>query len=172
VTPHRQPDRRSRGPLALTQLAALALAIAACGSVSPAKGTYTLDFPSTLDAIASDGVQVFVFPYDGSADTCAALVEERKTGSPLPTPLAQTAQQTPCSLQSGAAPLPDMSFGQYAFLAVATRTQYGDFLIGCAAQTLSSTNTLVTIPLELTDFQNPLPTTKCTSLSQSCAGGC
>jgi hypothetical protein len=65
-----------------------------------------------------------------------------------------------------------MSFGQYAFLAVAGRTQYGDFLIGCAAQTLSSSNTLVTIPLELTDFENPLPTTMCTSLSQSCAGGC
>jgi hypothetical protein len=141
-----------------------------CGSGSPAPGTYTVDFPSELTAIKTDQVQVFIYPYDGTAGTCSMLVEERATGAPLPAPMAETKPVSPCALAAGGNALP-VGFGQYAFLAVATRQGSGDFLIGCAAQVVSATNTNVTIPLTLTNFTNALPTSTCTMLSQLCSGG-
>jgi hypothetical protein len=145
--------------------------LAGCGSPTPASGTYTVDFPSELAAITTDSVQISVFPYDGAPGTCTMLVEEQATGATLPTPMAQTRPVSPCVLASGGNELP-VGFGQYAFLAVASRQGTGDYLIGCAAQVVSSTNTVVTIPLVLTDFMNALPTSSCTMLSQRCAGGC
>jgi len=148
----------------------LLVSLVRCGSPTPASGTYTVDFPSELAAIATDTVQVFVYPYDGMSATCAMLVEERVTGAPMPTPMAETRQVSPCALLGGGNALP-VGFGEYAFLAVAARQASGDFLVGCAAQVVSSTNTLVSIPLQLTDFMHALPTSSCTMLSQRCAGG-
>jgi hypothetical protein len=160
---------RRRALLTPAALASL-VALAGCGSPKPASGTYTVDFPSELTAITTDSVQVFVYPYDGTPGTCTLLVEERASGAPLPSPMAQTKELSPCALLAGGNELP-VGFGQYAFLAVAARQGFGDYLIGCAAQVVSSTNTVVTIPLELTDFMNALPTSSCTMLSQRCAGG-
>jgi hypothetical protein len=91
----------------------------------------------------------------------------------LPSPIAQTSPTTPCALEAGGNTLP-VGFGNFAFLAVASRTQYptSDFFVGCAAQTISATNTNVTISLQLADFVNAIPATKCTSLSEHCGGGC
>jgi hypothetical protein len=155
------------GPFSVFALLALA---AGCGTPKPAGGTYTVAFPSELTAITTDSVQVFVFPYGGTPGTCTLLVEESASGAPLPTPIAQTQQLSPCDLVGGGNELP-VGFGQYAFLAIATRQGSGDYLIGCAAQIISSTNTSVTIPLQLTDFTNALPTSSCTMLSQRCSGG-
>ncbi len=158
--------------IVLFSLVPISLAAASCGGATPAPGTYTIGFPSVLAAAATDSVQVFVFPY-AAADTCQKLVETVVTAQPLPSPVASTAQTSPCSLLTGGADL-SVGFGDFAFLAVATRNKFpnASFLVGCATQTTSSTNTVVNIPLELTDFTNPLPTLTCTSLGQRCAQGC
>jgi hypothetical protein len=153
----------------LVGFAAVTALAVGCASAKPASGTYTVDFPSELTAITTDSVQVYVYAYDGTPDVCTTLVEETSTGSPVATPIAATPQLSPCALQAGGNALP-VGFGQYAFLAVATRQAYGNYLIGCAAQTMSATNTNVAIPLQLVDFTNQLPTTMCTMLSQKCSG--
>jgi hypothetical protein len=150
-------------------IAALPALLVGCASARPAPGTYTVDFPSELTAITTDDVQVFVYAYDDTPDLCTTLVEETATGSPVASPIASTPQVSPCALEAGGNPLP-VGFGQYAFLAVASRQAYGNYLIGCAAQTMSATNTNVSIPLQLVDFTNMLPTTMCTMLSQKCSG--
>ncbi len=149
-----------------------------CTSAKPANGTYTIGFPSTAAAVAVDSVQVLVFNLT-APDLCQTLVQDRRTQMPLPgTPVAQTSPQSPCALLSGGSALPIDTFGDFAFLAVA---QAGgqDFLVGCAAQTMSATNTNVVIPLELVSNTTVVPTneagfwaTSCMTLAQKCANQC
>lgn len=174
---------------AAVRRAALALAISAsslsCGSGGDtAPGTFTVDFPSTAAAIAAlklkAGVQVFVYPTSvtgagdaAAAGACQSLVEQSRTNNLTATPIASSAVLTACDLMAGKGSLP-VAYGSYAFLAVAQTAPGQDFLVGCAEQTISSTNTVVTIPLTLASSAQTVPSTTCTSLSQACptGGGC
>ncbi len=169
-----------RGSVAALAVAALASVVAlACGSGGDtATGTFTVDFPTTAAAIAAlkttPGVQVFVYPtatIDGGATgACASLVEQSRTNNLTEVAVATSAVLTPCDLMAGMGSLP-VAYGSYAFLAVAQSSTGQDFLVGCAEQTLSSTNTVVTIPLTLASPTDSVPSTKCTSLSQACPSG-
>ena len=149
------------------------LSVAACGSGAPVGGTFTVDFPTVADAVAADTVQVFVYPY-ATATSCQALFEARKTTQKSPSgSIAQTSITSPCELSKGSGSL-SVPFGSYSFLAVATAGEcsMGDFLIGCAAQTISDTNSVVSIPLTLETNTCAVPTTGCTSLSSFCSKHC
>jgi hypothetical protein len=156
-----------------------------CGSGGDtATGSFTVDFPTTAAAIAAlkitPGVQVFAYPTnalgagDGAASgACETLVEQSRTNNLTVTATAMSAVLTPCDLMSGKGSLA-LAYGSYAFLAVAQSSVGQDFLVGCAEQTLSSTNTMVTIPMTLASATMTVPTTTCTTLSQACpsGGGC
>jgi hypothetical protein len=141
-----------------------------CGSGSPVGGSYTLDFPTVADAVATDTVQVFLYPY-GDADSCQALVEARRTTMMTPAgSTSQTQPVSPCSLSQGSSSL-SVPFGNYSFLAIA-QSQGADLLLGCAAQTISDTNSVVSIPLTLASETASIPTTACMTLSAFCAKQC
>jgi hypothetical protein len=153
---------------------ALALLYAAfpmgCGSGSPVGGSFTVDFPTVADAVATSTVQVFVYPYS-APDSCQTLVEARRTTQASPSgSRAETQPTSPCSLSGGSGSL-SLPFGEYSFLAVA-QSSGTDLLLGCAAQTLSDTNSVVTIPLTLASETVSVPATSCTTLSAFCAMQC
>jgi hypothetical protein len=148
----------------------LATSVAACGSGAPVGGTFTIDFPTVADAVASSTVQVFVYPF-GKATSCQTLVEARRTT--LMTPpgsVAMTPTTSPCDFTKGGGTL-SVPFGDYSFLAVA---QAGgtDLLLGCAAQTISDTNSVVSIPLTLASETVSVMPTQCASLSAFCGKSC
>jgi hypothetical protein len=145
----------------------------ACGSGSPVGGTFTVDFPTVADAVATSTIQVFVYPF-AAATSCQALFEARETTKMTPAgSVAQTSTTSPCDLKSGSGSL-SVPFGSYSFLAVAQGggCTTGDLLIGCAAQTISDTNSVVSIPLTLETNACAVPTTSCTTLSSFCSKSC
>ncbi len=146
------------------------LAAAGCGSGKPVSGTFAVDFPTVADAVNTSTVQIFAYPYSAS-QSCEVLFQLRRTTQAVSgMPVAQTQPTSPCALSqtSDALPLP---FGDYSFLAVGQRNG-SDFLIGCAAQTLSDSNSVVVIPLTLESNTESVPTTSCTSLSSFCGKQC
>ncbi len=148
----------------------LFLPLAGCGSGPPVGGTFTVDFPTVADAVATDTVQVFVYTY-GSSTSCQALFEARATTQTSPAnSVAETATTSPCNLSEGMGAL-SVPFGSYSFLAVG---QAGgtDLLLGCAAQTISDTNSVVSIPLTLETNTTAVPSTSCASLSSFCSKDC
>jgi len=156
-------------PKSLVCAAAAGLALSACGSGTPVGGSFAVDFPTLADAVASDTVQIFAYPYPMS--TCEAVVESFRTNSAPPANFtAETQPTSPCSL-GGAANTLSVPFGEYAFLAV-TVNGGKSFLVGCAAQTISDTNSVVDIPLTLASESVSVPTTSCTTFSAFCAKSC
>jgi hypothetical protein len=151
-------------------LASMALLLPACGSGTPVGGSYIIDFPTLIDAVASDTVQVFVYAYP--ANTCESVVETFRTTSAAPTSfVAETQPVSPCALSSAGNAL-SVPLGEYAFLAV-TVSGGKSLLVGCAAQTISDTNSVVDIPLTLASETVSVPmTTSCTTLSGFCAKSC
>ncbi len=159
------------------------LGLLGCGSAgNVAPGTFTIDFPSTAAAIAAvkqtQGVQVFAFSTSAFGDAmtaetgvCGNLVEQSLTNNLTATPVAKSMLFTPCDLLMAGHGSVAVPYGSYAFLAVAKTASGTPFLVGCAEQTLSSTNTAVTIPLGLATDMDAVPATSCTSLSQACPSG-
>jgi hypothetical protein len=167
-------DSRVPSLAALARSAWLALTsaglVVACGSGTPVGGSFTLDFPTVADAVAADSVQVFVYPFSTS-NSCESLVESRRTNAMSPAGFTtETQPATPCSLMGGSGSL-SVGFGSYSFLAVAQKSGT-DFLIGCAAQTLSDTNSNVGIPLTLASETASVPATSCSMLSTFCSKKC
>jgi hypothetical protein len=148
----------------------LSILSVACGSGSPVGGTFTIDFPTVADAVATSDVQVFVYTY-GASTSCQALFEARRTTQMSPAgSVAQTPMTTPCDLRTGAGSLA-VPFGSYSFLAVG-QAKGADLLLGCAAQVISDTNSVVSIPLTLEGNTVAVPTTSCASLSAFCDKKC
>jgi hypothetical protein len=149
-----------------------------CGSAGDvATGTFTIQFPSTAAAIAvakhTQGVQVFAYSVsafgDASAEVagaCQTLVEQSRTNNLTAIPIAKSEVVTPCDLMAGKGTVA-LAYGSYAFLAV-VKSSGNDYLVGCAEQTITSTNTVVTILMTLASSTEMVPTTSCTSLSQAC----
>jgi hypothetical protein len=157
--------------------------VGACGGgANSVPGTFTVDFPTAAAAIAvmtkTPGVQVSVYATDAlgaeagaTSGLCETLVEESLANGTVMAPaVATSAVVTACELMAGKGSLA-MPYGSYAFLAVAQSSQGQDLLVGCAEQTISSTNTNVLIPMTLASSTMALPTSKCTMLSQACGGG-
>ncbi len=152
--------------------AALAAACSAKEAAAPSVGTYTIAFPSTAAAIATDSVKVYVFDVGDAAigDTCPNLVLARRSNQALPTPLVEAAPVSPCDLAAGRGQV-TVPYGVRAVLAVG-RKGAKDLLIGCAIQNIGEGSTQVPVQLALASTTVDVPSTACANLSDRCAGRC
>jgi hypothetical protein len=147
--------------------------IAACtaGEESPTQGTYTVQFPSTAAAVATDFVQIFVFdvaPKDRPF-ICQNLVASRKRKDPLK-PIVTGPQLNVCEMLKGAKPI-TVPYGEHAVLAVALRNQ-DDFMTGCVLQTFGDGQPLLSIPVALVGVDVGVPATTCASVGDRCNTTC
>jgi hypothetical protein len=162
-------------------LSAAAVALGACtaGEADPSKGTYTVQFPSTAAAVATDFVQILVFDVkspEERAAICQNVITARLTtpGSLEPSvPPAPAANI--CEMRAGKKPV-EIPYGEHAILAIAQKKdrqdQLKDFLIGCAIMTVGDGDAPVPIPLRLVSVSAPVPATTCGSVGEFCDTGC
>lgn len=155
-------------------LAALLVAACSSGEADPSTGTYTVQFPSTAAAVATDSVQLFVFDVDASnpnarTTICQDLLQSRKRHDPM-SALVENPPVTTCDLLQGAKPIA-VPYGEHAVLAVGAR-HGADFLMGCTVQTFGDGNAPIAIPLALADITVAVPATSCNSVSDFCARSC
>jgi hypothetical protein len=150
-----------------------ALCIASCTAAAdgPSKGTYTVQFPSTEAAVATDTVQLLVFEGPKPADRasyCQNLIQGRRRKDPQ-TPLVRSRPANICELLQGRQPI-EIPYGEKAVLAVGQRAAV-DFLIGCVIQTFGEGDAPLDIDLTLVDLGEPVPVTDCKSVSAACTEG-
>jgi hypothetical protein len=160
----------------LARTAAFALpfaaAVLACSAPEdgPSPGTYTVKFPSTAAAVATDTVQLFVYAVPEApaerTSFCQTLIQARRRNEPREA-LTTNPPVNICELLQGKKPV-TIAYGEKAILAVAQR-RGADFMIGCTVQTLGDGNALTPIDLALIDVGNPVPETTCNSVGDFCA---
>jgi hypothetical protein len=175
----------ARASRLLTVRAAMALgipsfAMLACGGdPEPSKGTYTIAFPSTAAAVATDYIQIYVFDVNGDrASICEDLITTRlNTPEDLKPSVDPPAPPTNvCELRAGAKPI-EVPYGEHALLALGQRRKGDsggtqDFLIGCAVMTIGDGDAPVPIPVRLVNVNLPVPSTKCGSVQEFCEKTC
>lgn len=167
-------NTRARTLLAATVVLAAVVATAcSAGEDGPSAGTYTIQFPSTAAAVATDTVQLLVFDLPKSpgerAGFCQTLIQARKRKDPQK-PATQNAPVNICEMLQGRKPI-TIEYGEKAVLAVAQRRAV-DFMIGCTIQTFGDGNAALPIDLSLIDVGNPVPETTCTSVTDFCTMKC
>ncbi|MBX3197029.1 MAG: hypothetical protein KF894_02630 [Labilithrix sp.] len=169
--------RAARARVAVAALGAFAACSA--GEADPSTGTYTVQFPSTAAAVATDFVQVLAFEVkspDERAGLCQELITARLTtpGSLTPSVPAAPAANI-CEMRAGRKPV-TVPYGEHALLAIAQRKdrqdQLRDFMIGCAIMTLGDGDAPLPIPVRLVSVNAPVPTTTCGSVGEYCDGRC
>lgn len=145
----------------------------ACGGTADKKsGTFTVSFPSTNAALASDTLELHVL--DGSdPNSCLNAVRARQAapGSPPASTIFDIPATDTCKfLAKGGVPSFDMGYGARAFLVVAQKGGT-DFMLGCTIAGIGDVQNDVNVDLtafsETTDVEQ---STKCSSLSQKCGG--
>ena len=167
--------RLARGITAVVTLPLVALVIAACTAPSsgPSAGTYSVSFPSTAAAVATDTVQLMVFDVPTGAvdrqDFCLSLVQARKRKEPQK-PVLQNAPVNICEMLGGRKPI-TIPYGEKAVLAVAQRKAQ-DFLSGCVIQTFGEGDAPLDIALSLVEVSNAIPDTPCATVGEFCTGKC
>jgi hypothetical protein len=150
----------------------VAAALLACNASAdgPSSGTYTLNFPSTAAAVATDTVQLFVFEVPASPSErsgfCQTLIKARERKE-TPKSLTDNPPVNICELLQGRKPI-TIAYGEKAILALAQRRGV-DFMIGCTLQTLGDGDAPTPIDLALIDVGNPVPDTNCNSVGDFCA---
>jgi hypothetical protein len=157
---------------------AIALGIACFGACSskeataPSGGSYTITFPSTAAAVATDTVEVLVFDVAdaGPADICPTLMSARRSNQSLPAALVDATPTSPCDLAAGRGAV-TVSYGVRAVLAIAKKGT-SDYLLGCAIQNIGEGSTQVPVQLALATTALTVPPTTCASLSDHCANKC
>ena len=180
--------RRSSFVRSFAFVALAAASIVACGSgttttnivtelveAGPRASGYTLTFPSTAAAVATESVRVLAFDATDPGSTCSALIQKQKSTIDLPTPLATSTPLSPCDLEKdtsgdagGALTIP---YGNVAVLAIASRGGK-DFLLGCTTQTVDGASPPVVVSLSLANSSVSVPLTTCTDLGTHCQGKC
>jgi hypothetical protein len=153
--------------------AVAATVVVACtaGEAPPSTGTYTVQFPSTAAAVATDAVQIFIFdvPEQDRAVICQNLIQARKRREPLK-PVVTNPQVNICELMKGAKPI-SVPYGEKAALAVTIRKGV-DFMIGCMVQTFGDGDAPLAIPVSLIDVGQGVPDTQCKNVSEFCGKVC
>ncbi len=149
------------------------------GEAQPSKGTYTVAFPSTAAAVATDFVQILVFDVkpDNRKSLCEDLVTARITQpeslTPSVNPPAPAANI--CEMRAGRKPV-TVPYGEHALLAVAQRKDVNgnlqDFMVGCAIMTVGEGDAPLAIPVRLISVKDSVPETKCGSVGEYCDGKC
>jgi hypothetical protein len=162
------PPRGAIG--AVAALGALLLACTA-GEAPPSTGSYTVQFPSTAAAVATDRVQIVVYDVDPAkrGTLCQNLIAARKRREPTKAAVTNGAVNT-CELFYGKKPI-TVPYGEKALLAIGVRKDQ-DFLIGCAIGTFGDGDAPVVIPLTLVDVANGVPDTQCVTVDDFCQKRC
>jgi hypothetical protein len=155
----------------------------AASDPEPSKGNYTVEFPNTAAAVATDYVQILVFDVvDTSkrAELCDKLVSARITdpGTLRPSVSPPAPPANICEMHAGRKPI-TVPYGEHALLAIAQRKEtkdnkeiLTDFLIGCAIMTVGEGDAPIPIPLRVVSVSQVVPTTKCASVGAYCGNGC
>ncbi len=149
-------------------------AVSACSAApdGPSKGNYTVSFPSTQAAVATDSVVVYVFDGPKSAADragyCQALIQARKKREPQ-RPISQSKAANICELLQGRQPI-EVAYGEKALMAIGLRGD-DDFLIGCVIQSFGDGDAALDIDLTLVDVGVSVPFTDCKSVSAACTEG-
>jgi hypothetical protein len=162
-----------RALVTITSLSAIVMGIAACSAdASPSTGSYTVNFPSVAAAVATDGVQVFVFDAKGtdSSSLCAELLLKVKSNQDLGVKQVTGPTQTPCDLAAGSSPI-TIPYGNKALLAVGTSGGV-TLLAGCTQETVGAGSLPVSISLGIVNTTASVGTTTCTRLSDFCSQKC
>ncbi|HVH44355.1 MAG TPA: hypothetical protein VM925_18510 [Labilithrix sp.] len=149
------------------------------GEADPSQGRYTVVFPSTAAAVATDFVQILVFDVKTPAERvsiCQDLVTARLTSPDTLVPSAPPAPAANiCEMRAGQKPVP-VAYGEHAILAIAQRKdrrdQLEDFLIGCTVMTIGAGDAPLSIPVRLVSVSSPVPETTCGSVGEFCEGKC
>lgn len=155
--------------------AVLALSFVACTAASkgPSTGSYSVSFPSTAAAVATDTVQLLVFEVPKTVnernDFCLTLIQGRKRQDPQK-PILSNAPVNICEMLGGRKPI-TIPYGEKAVLAVAKR-KMNDFLIGCSIQTFGEGDAPLDIDLALVDVGVSVPDTPCATVGDFCQQKC
>ncbi len=148
-------------------------AIVACsaGEAPPSTGSYSVQFPSTAAAVATDRVQIIVYDVDPAkrATLCQNLVSARKRREPTKAAVTNGAVNT-CEMFYGKKPI-TIPYGEKALLAIGIRKDQ-DFLVGCTIGTFGEGDSPVIIPLTLADVANGVPDTPCATVDDFCQKRC
>gem|GEM_PF-1328182 len=139
----------------------------------PTAGTFTLAFPSTAAAVASESVQVLAFDLplmDGETPVpneraCLTLLQRRKQKEQQ-RPSSVFGPMSVCALRQASEPLM-LAYGPRALVAV-TQRQGADFLVGCSMQSVGSGDLVEPIRLALVDVSQPVPSAQCSTLAEAC----
>lgn len=159
----------------LAFLISVFVCVAACGSGddSASEGTYTIQFPSTAAAVATDTVQVLLFdlPEQESerATFCEQLIQGRKRRDPQK-PSVLNPPVNICEMLLGKKPI-RIPYGERAVFAIAQR-RGADFMLGCAIQTIGDGDAPLPIAMSLMDISNAVPDTPCSSVGAFCRFEC
>ena len=157
----------------MKRVVAIALvALGACGGSTTSKGTYTVAFQSTEEAVAVESLRVMVFDTStiDAQEACVHLMALRASNQALPPAMTEVAS-TSCALRNGGGSF-NAPFGTLAVLVLAqAKGQATDLARGCATQRFSADVTSITVEVALVPGTQ-IPATTCTSLSQHCGGGC
>lgn len=160
-------------PFSRRLVATLALVVGGVACSSTAQNTpvdYQIVFPSTASAVATDTLEVSVFPA-ASQDACQELFAKRASGQGLPTPVATLGPITPCDVFNGkVGDRVPVDFGLAAFLAVGRRAGK-ELLLGCEVRFVTAEVSPV-VRLTLFDVATLVPATTCARLSEYCANAC
>lgn len=149
------------------------------GEAEPSKGTYSLQFPSTAAAVATESVQVLVFEVktpEERAGICQDLIIARRTRPESLEPVVPPpASANVCEMLLGRRPV-IVPYGEHALLAIAQRQdergELRDFLIGCAVMTIGDGDPPLPIALKLVSVNAPIPPTNCATVGDYCASKC
>jgi hypothetical protein len=158
----------------------LVLASCTAGEAEPSKGVYTVQFPSTAAAVATDFVQILVFDVKSPADRAnlcedliAAHIADPSSLTPSVNPPSPAANI--CEMHAGKKPV-TVPYGEHAVLAIAQRKdrqdQLRDLMIGCAIMTVGEGDAPLPIPVRLVSVSQPIPPTNCASVGEYCDGKC
>jgi hypothetical protein len=161
-------------------LALLPGVLVACSSAEPApsRGTYTVQFPSTAAAVATDFVQVLVFDVpdpNARAGLCEELITARLTAPGSLEPSVSPPPTNICAMRAAQRPI-TIPYGERALLAIAQRRdaneQPQDFMIGCAIMRIGDGDAPLPIPVRLVSVNVPVPPTACASVGEFCERSC
>jgi hypothetical protein len=160
-------------------LACAALTACSAPDPGPSQGRYTVEFPTTEAAVATDFVQVFVFDVIDETkrgSLCDDLISTRITAPATLKPSVDPPAPATniCEMRAGIKPV-TIPYGEHALLAVAQRRnkdQLQDLLIGCTIMTIGDGDAPLPIQLRLVNPTQQLPTTNCASVGDYCGGKC
>ncbi|MBX3187880.1 MAG: hypothetical protein KF819_12730 [Labilithrix sp.] len=165
--------RRLSAAIVFGCVASLAVACSAPAD-GPSEGKYTVRFPSTAAAVATDTVQLYFYAVPTKlADRnnfCQSLLQARKRGDNSIRPIGQNPPVNLCEMFKGVKPVV-VGYGEKAVLGIGRRGA-DDFLVGCVIQTYGAGDAPLDLDLALVDVGLPVPTTDCTSVSQACEARC